>query len=250
MGVRYQASLAFRTAYELLAQLELISGVRKSFLYISCGYDFDPFPGGRAAYALAMAGGAPATSDVNPNGANAKSTVAQGGTVYDPTVAGSTPPTDPSQMANPFEMPGGQNMFALHDLLMQISELTRAANRANTILYTLDPRGLIGPVPDMADQYVTSDDWHDYTQNTIDTLTVIAHLTGGVAGVNTNDLKKTLTEIDAQESDYYILGYRSSNPDPAHRVRKIEIRLKRPDSAQYELKYPAEYTLPLPRIKK
>jgi hypothetical protein len=71
-----------------------------------------------------------------------------------------------------------------------------------------------------------------------------------VAGVNTNDLKKTLTEIDAQESDYYILGYRSSNPDPAHRVRKIEIRLKRPDSAQYELKYPAEYTLPLPRIKK
>jgi ribosomal protein S21 len=58
---------------------------------------------------------------------------------------------------------------------------------------------------------------------------VIAEDTGGLAVVNQNDFDKALKRIDAESSDYYVLGYYSSNPDPSHRRRKIEVRVKRSD---------------------
>ena len=36
------------------------------------------------------------------------------------------------------------NQFAMADLVGELAELTRAANRANTTIYTIDPRGLVG----------------------------------------------------------------------------------------------------------
>ena len=36
------------------------------------------------------------------------------------------------------------NQFAFADLVSDLAELTRAANRANTTIYTIDPRGLVG----------------------------------------------------------------------------------------------------------
>ena len=63
-----------------------------------------------------------------------------------------------------------------------------------------------------------------------DSLRVMAELTGGVAVVNTNDFGKALKRIDAETSDYYVLGYYSTNPDPTQRRRQIEIRMKKKDS--------------------
>jgi hypothetical protein len=37
-----------------------------------------------------------------------------------------------------------------------------------------------------------------------------------------------LKRIDAETSDYYVLGYYSTNPDPLKRTRRIEVRTKRP----------------------
>ena len=34
-----------------------------------------------------------------------------------------------------------------------------------------------------------------------------------------------LKRIDAETSDYYVLGYSSTNPDPLKRTRKIEVKL-------------------------
>ena len=42
-------------------------------------------------------------------------------------------------------------------------------------------------------------------------------------------LDKALKKIDAETSDYYILGYSSTNPDPLKRTRKIEVKVKRPE---------------------
>ena len=39
---------------------------------------------------------------------------------------------------------GQGNQFAFADLVGELAELTRAANRANTTIYTIDPRGLVG----------------------------------------------------------------------------------------------------------
>jgi hypothetical protein len=56
---------------------------------------------------------------------------------------------------------------------------------------------------------------------------VIANETGGFAVVNQNDFVKGLKRIDAETSDYYVLGYYSSNPDPLHRNRRIEVKVVR-----------------------
>ena len=57
--------------------------------------------------------------------------------------------------------------------------------------------------------------------------------------------RKALKRIDAETSDYYVLGYYSTNPDPTQRRRQIEIRLKKkdPEGNNLEVIYRREYTL-------
>ena len=38
---------------------------------------------------------------------------------------------------------------------------------------------------------------------------------------------KALKRIDAETSDYYVLGFYSSNPDPLRRTRRIQVVTKR-----------------------
>ena len=56
---------------------------------------------------------------------------------------------------------------------------------------------------------------------------MLADETGGIAIVNQNNFDKGLKRIDAETSDYYVVGYYSSNPDPLKRTRKIEVKVKR-----------------------
>ena len=100
----------------------------------------------------------------------------------------------------------------------ELAELTRAANRANATLYTIDPRGLVGG-PDL-DEQVDTVEWQNYVRTTQDSLRVLAEQTGGIAVVNQNDFDKALKRIDDETSDYYVLGYYSTNPDPLKRTRR------------------------------
>ena len=50
-------------------------------------------------------------------------------------------------------------------------------------------------------------------------LRTLAELTGGISIVNTNNFSELLRRIDAETSDYYVVGYYTSNPDPNHRRR-------------------------------
>ena len=71
-------------------------------------------------------------------------------------------------------------------------------------------------------------EYHDYVRNTQDSLRVLADLTGGIAVVNQNDFTKALKRIDQETSDYYVVGYYSTNPDPTKRRRTIEVKVTRP----------------------
>ena len=145
--------------------------------------------------------------------------------------------------ANPFSRTG--NEFAAADLAAQLVELTRAANRANTTIYTIDPRGLVAG-PDLDQTTLDTGDWQDHIRETQNSLRVIAELTGGIPVVNTNDFTRALKRIDAETSDYYLLGYNSSNPDPLQRTRRIEIRVKPTPKRRtdgYQLSYKTSYTL-------
>jgi VWFA-related protein len=218
--------VAFSTAYDILHTLEQVHNRRKAFIYVSNGYDFDPFSKSRAKEAndrySSMMG--------NQNSSD-----------------GSGNSTDTSQVpdTNPFSKQG--NEFAAADLAAELSELTREANRANTTMYTIDPRGLVGG-PDLDDTKLDMQDWQDHIRETQSSLRVIAELTGGYAVVNSNDFDKALKRIDAETSDYYVLGYYSNNPDPTKKRRTIEIKIKKP--GKYDLKYKTSYTLkPPPAVK-
>ena len=131
------------------------------------------------------------------------------------------------------------------DLVGRLAELTRQANRVNATVYAFDPRGLVAGQD--IDEPVDPVEWATHLRKTQDSLRVIADLTGGFAVVNTNDFASAMKKIDAETSDYYVLGYYSSNPDPMHRRRIIEIKLAKKDAANnLELDYRTEYTLKPP----
>jgi VWFA-related protein len=144
----------------------------------------------------------------------------------------STDPNDPTAQStnnDPLTNTMIQNeTFSDADLAYELSEITRAANRANTTIYTLDPRGLVAGQD--IDEPVDPQEWAEHLRKTQDTMRVLADDTGGIAVVNQNDFDKALKRIDADSSDYYILGYYSSNPDPTHRRRKIDVKVLREGS--------------------
>jgi VWFA-related protein len=211
--VRYRAHVAFSTAYDIMRNLEQVHNRRKAFVYVSNGYDFNPFPNARAGTDLFGRMGGGSRFGDNPN--------------------------DPNQ-TDPFLRQG--NQFAEADLARELAELTRAANRANATIYTIDPRGLVGG-PDL-DEQIDPTEWSNYVRQSQDSLRVLAEETGGIAVVNQNDFDKALKRIDNEMSDYYVLGYISSNLDPLKRTRKIEVKVKRPNLSVWSRR---QYSLrPLP----
>ncbi len=208
--VRYRAHVAFDTAYGIMKTLESVHNRRKAFIYVSNGYDFNPF------------------SETRKKNDQEKWRGMTGG-------SGDGNNSDVSD-TNPFMRQGNQFSFA--DLASEISELTRQANRANTTMYTIDPRGLVG-MPDL-DEKVDMMDFQNYITTSQNSLRVLAEQTGGFATINQNDFMKSLKRIDAETSDYYVIGYYSSNPDPTQRRRKVEVKVNRPN---VELRYRTEYTL-------
>jgi VWFA-related protein len=206
--LRYRAHVAFSTLNELLVNLEKIHDRRKALVYVSDGYDFNPFVEARLGL---MDPNSPFLQNSFRRDVNATSQ-ANGDTL--PTIH------DPGIQD---ELRNGEFGFA--DLAAELGEVTRQANRSNVTMYTIDPRGLVASSD--LDQPVDPQQYKDYIRNTQDSLRVLAEETGGIAIVNQNDFDKGIKRIDAESSDYYILGYYSTNPDITLRKRKIEIRVTR-----------------------
>ncbi len=212
-GLRANAYTAFKVAYEILDQAEKVTNRRKAFIYVSSGYDFNPFTESRykAAqdlYATTMP--EKVIDQGRPNNVDPLTSLSE--------AAGT------GVFRNPFEMNGLQ--FSQADLAAALSELVRRARRANVVFYPVDPRGLDAG-PD-ASQQVSLEEWHQFMNNSLSSLDVIAGETGGKCICRTNDFKKPLQALDNEMSDYYIVGYESNNPDPLKVNRHIEIKVKRP----------------------
>jgi VWFA-related protein len=209
--LRYRAHVAFSTAYELLQNLEKVTNRRKAVIWVSSGYDFNPF-------AEARRGLEPGSPFLSRFGARPPSTC-------DGTDDTCTDDTGNSDLNDPTRMSQG---FADADLAFELAEVTRAANRANATFYTVDPRGLVAGQD--LDEEVDPLEWNRFLMKTQDSLRMMAENTGGIAIVNSNEFDKGLARIDNETSDYYILGFYSKNPDPTRRTRQIEVRVKRPNT--------------------
>ena len=215
--VMHRAHVAFATTLDVIRNLGQTHNRRKAVVVVSNGYDFDPFAASRAGTSMNR-------NSNNPN----------------------VDPNDPS-----YSQRNQSQKFNDTDLAIELNEIAREANRANATFYTIDPRGLTAG-PDI-DQEVDPVEWETHLRKQQDSLRTLAEQTGGLAVVNTNDFDKALKRIDAETSDYYVLGYYSSNPDPTQKRRLVEIRVKKPDTngANFDLTYRREYTLrPLPTAAK
>ena len=200
--LRYRAHVAFTTANQLMSNLEKLHNRRKAVLWVSSGYDFNPFEKSRLKEQLG-----PCDDSSGSSGDGSQSNCVGANGQVDPNL-----------------QPQG-SQFADAERVRDMAEVTRGANRANATLYTIDPRGLVAG-SDIGEN-LDPVEWERYVSKTVDSLRTIADLTGGFAVVNQNDFDKALKRIDAETSDYYVLGFYSSNPDPLRRTRRIEVVTKR-----------------------
>ena len=187
--LRWRAHVAYKTAFETLKNLERINNRRKVFIYVSAGYDFNPFG---EQYGLDVA-----QRHINQ---------------YE------------DQPFNDIERQGA--VFADSELHSEIAELARAANRSNTTFHTLDPRGLMAGAD--IEYSLPTQEWNSHVFRTQTSLRSLAELTGGIAIVNRNNFVAGLREIDAETSDYYVVGFNTNRPEAGEeRTRQLRIDVRR-----------------------
>jgi len=210
--VRYRAHAAFSTVAEVLNELEKVHNRRKALVYVSDGYDFNPFQEARLGLG-------------DPNSPFAQNEMARQQNQLAKQNSDDSGSSQPGMDALTQQQKQNE-AFADADLARELGDLTRTANRANVTMYTIDPRGLVGMAD--IDENLDPTAWNEFVRKSQDSLRVIAEETGGVAVVNQNDFDKALKRIDAETSDYYVIGYYSKNPDVTRRRRQIDVKVTRP----------------------
>ena len=109
---------------------------------------------------------------------------------------------------------GGVRTIEFDDLRAAMT----AAMRGGIAFYTFDPGG---PDPDMIG---TSENLER-----MDGLRKLSNATGGFAVVNSNSFAQAFPRIVVENSNYYVLGFTSTNEQRDGRYRQLRIRMKRPD---------------------
>lgn len=134
-----------------------------------------------------------------------------------------------------------------------LSSLAEASSQASVVIYTVDSRGLVYNGPMAADSSPTGNIvsgspgaalMSGWTTATLDRRSIqifrtqsalkeLAHLTGGIAIINNNDLGEGIGRIVNDLKGYYLIGYRPSDSTFERRnghtaFHNITIKLKRP----------------------
>ena len=123
---------------------------------------------------------------------------------------------------------------------VQLRAATNAAVQANVALYTLDVRGLQAFPPGGEAQSASLPGRAAYSGQSVldqfssnadsqETLTTLAGDTGGRAFLDSNDLSGVFTAVQRDTSAYYVIGYRSANPEMNGKFRRVKVALTRPD---------------------
>lgn len=110
--------------------------------------------------------------------------------------------------------------------------------RASVAMYTIDPRGLSSAEGDGVEAPIhreipsfglTDPGVRGEYAESIRNLRHLAEATGGFAAVDRNDFTDAFERILHESSEYYVLGYVPVKPPRPGEVRRIEVRVTRPD---------------------
>jgi VWFA-related protein len=127
----------------------------------------------------------------------------------------------------------------------QFQATTNAAIRANTVFYTIDARGLVALAPmgnatqgspGGAAMFNGGGALAQTTrfQASQDTVYALATDTGGKALLDNNDLSMGVEQAEASVSDYYLIGYNTTNGKLDGKMRRIKISLKEDATAKLD----------------
>ena len=122
----------------------------------------------------------------------------------------------------------------------QIRSTVDNANRSNMSIYTVDSRGLVALPPGGGASAKSPGGRAMFSgaammrqrsnlSGSQETLTTLAHDTGGQAFTDSNDLSLAIKQVQNDTHIYYVLGYFSSNPKQDGKYRKIRVEVNRPD---------------------
>lgn len=120
--------------------------------------------------------------------------------------------------------------FAQTDVQMRMREVTDMANRNNTAIYSLDPRGLAVFEYAIDDSFAGPPSFATDSRAlrmTQDTLRILSEDTDGRAIVNRNSLAQGLGQVVRDSSFYYLLGYTTTRKGNDGRFHEIDVRVKR-----------------------
>ena len=132
---------------------------------------------------------------------------------------------DPFAAENSFEE--RLQFFSDGDMNVRIREVYQAANRFNTSIYALDPRGLAIGEYDVSQPSIAPVTSERMLRTTQTTLYLLSEQSDGRAIVNQNDLTPGLQQMMRDSNAYYLLGYRSSWSPTDGRFHEIDVRVKR-----------------------
>jgi VWFA-related protein len=117
------------------------------------------------------------------------------------------------------------------DFRQRFIALLDDARRSNVSFTTVDPAGLQAPAPvaipgapPKASADATLANLRRFNDQ-LDSLRTLADNTGGVAIVNTNDLRTPLLRVTDNVGTYYLLGYYSTNLNHDGKYRRIEVKV-------------------------
>jgi VWFA-related protein len=112
------------------------------------------------------------------------------------------------------------------DLNSEMRDVFEIANRQNTSIYPVDPRGL-GAFEYDINETVGQNTDRRALNSALDTLRVMADNTDGRAILNRNDLAVGMQQIIRDASAYYLLGYTSTQAPTDGKFHKIEVKVAR-----------------------
>jgi VWFA-related protein len=110
------------------------------------------------------------------------------------------------------------------NLITDLSETLRAAQRANVNIYAFDPGGLRAPFGGGDTSDLNGGSWVSRMF-----LKTLSEGTGGFAVVDYNDPVPGITQVVRENGSYYLLGYVPTNPRAEAKFRKVEVKVKRAD---------------------
>jgi VWFA-related protein len=122
----------------------------------------------------------------------------------------------------------------------QIRSAIDTVNKSNMSIYTVDSRGLVA-LPPSGDATRSSPGGRalfsgsgmstqtSSLSSSQETLTTLAHDTGGTAFQDTNDLAPVFDKVVNDNQIYYVLGYYSANLKEDGRFRRIRVEVRSPD---------------------